>query len=294
MKDFLDTMLADKEVPRLAKNASSFNPFFHYWKSNLFERVMRLFVWECYPVQPKEIEGRLILAGHCGVADFEGELTAFFGSFFGVTKYLDEWTSYNIRCPIYSGSRTIGENIAIINNNSTRMPVLPLIHHYAILLAHAEVTLLNTLINARDAGGVPVATTEKQKMSIEQYLNDIYIGKYGVVTDIGNIGLEYAGSDRKTAQPLVDVYTVREKILKSFYADLGVRAAMEKRSNAITAEVEADTSMLLLNLADMLDSRQRGAEAVNELYGTNWSVRLAEEIDYAEDMGEESDNDTSI
>ena len=46
------------------------------------------------------------------------------------------------------------------------------------------------------------------------------------------------------------------------------------------AEVEADTSLLLLNLADMIDSRVKGCEAVNDMYGTNWSVHIAEEIDY--------------
>ena len=73
---------------------------------------------------------------------------------------------------------------------------------------------------------------------------------------------------------------IREKILKSFYSDIGVRSAFEKRSNSVEAEVEADTSLLLLNLADMIDSRERGAEAVNDMFGTNWKVHIAEEINY--------------
>ena len=59
-----------------------------------------------------------------------------------------------------------------------------------------------------------------------------------------------------------------------------MRSAFEKRSNSVEAEVEADTSLLLLNLADMIDSREKGAEAVNDMFGTNWSVHIAEEIDY--------------
>ena len=46
------------------------------------------------------------------------------------------------------------------------------------------------------------------------------------------------------------------------------------------AEVEADTSLLLLNLSDMLKAREKGAEKVNKLFGTNWTVHIAEEIDY--------------
>ena len=286
----IDTKEGQK-ISKLARESCTFNAFYEYWRDELFERIMRLFVWEntyelkdnkVIGVKPKEIEQRLLLQGHCGISVLQGEteLTAFFGNYYGVGKYLDEKPNYMVRCPIYSGSRTIGEDIVVIDNNSLRNPAYDLVHHYAILLAHTEVTLIDVMVNARDAGGVPVAMTEKQKQSIAQYQGKIFNGQYGVVTDAGNLGLQYVGSDRRTAQNIVDIHMIREKILKSFYSDIGVRSAFEKRSNSVEAEVEADTSLLLLNLADMIDSREKGAEAVNDMYGTNWSVHIAEEIDY--------------
>ena len=280
-----------KKISQLARESCTFNAFYEYWRDELFERIMRLFVWEntyymndnkVYGVKPKEIEQRLLLQGHCGISTLpnESELTAFFGNYYGVGKYLDEKPNYMIRCPIYSGSRTVGEDIVVIDNNSIRNPAYDLVHHYAIMMAHTEVTLVDITVNARDAGGVPIASTEKQKQSIKQYLGKLFNGQYDIVTDAGNLGLQYAGSDRKTHQNIVDVWQVREKILKSFYSDIGVRSAFEKRSNSVEAEVEADTSLLLLNLSDMLASRVKGAEAVNYMYGTNWSVHIAEEIDY--------------
>ena len=280
-----------KEISKLARESCTFNAFYEYWRDELFERLMRLFVWEntytlednrVVGVKPKEIEQRLLLQGHAGITIIPGEteLTAMFGNFYGVSKYMDERPNYMVRCPVYSGSRTIGEDIVVIDNNSLRNPAYDLVHHYALMLAHAEVTLIDVMVNARDAGGVPVAATEKQKQSIIQYQGKIFNGQYGVVTDIGNLGLQYIGSDRKTTQSILDVQQIREKLLKSFYSDIGVRAAFEKRSNSVEAEVEADTSLLLLNLADMIDCRERGAEAVNDMYGTNWTVHIAEEIDY--------------
>lgn len=294
-----------KLISELARESCTFNAFYDYWRDNLFERIMRLFVWEnTYTVEdnetigikPKEIEQRLLLQGHCGISILSGEteLTAFFGNYYGVGKYLDEKPYYMVRCPIYSGSRTIGKDIVVIDNNALRNPSYDLVHHYAIILAHAEVTFIDVMVNARDAGGIPIAQTEKQKRSILNYLGKLFNGQYGIVTDTGSLGIEYAGSDRRTSQNIVDIYSVREKILKSFYADIGVRAAFEKRSNSVEAEVEADTSMLLLNLADMIDSRKKGAEAVNEMYGTNWQVHIAEEIDYGPDnqvLISEEDND---
>ena len=157
---------------------------------------------------------------------------------------------------------------------------MALIHHYAIMLGHTEVTLVNLLVNARDAGGVPIAATEKQKQSIMTYLSKLFNGQYGVVTDTGSLGVTYAGADRKTQQDLIKVMETREKLIKSFYSDIGVRSAFEKRNNTVMAEVEADTSLLLLNLSDMLHCREIGAEAVNKRFGTNWKVHVAREIDY--------------
>lgn len=283
---FLECLLNSKGlegVTKFAKESCTYSFIYKYWRDVLFERVMRLFVWENTDnVKPKEIEQRLLLAGHCGITKIlnEEELTAMFGSFYGVSKYQDEWKRYNVRCPIYAGTRKIGKDIVVIDNNSLRNPTYMLVHHYATMLAHTEVTLIDLMVNARDSGGIPVAGTEKQKASIKQYQSDVFNGKYGVVTDLGLLGINYIGADRKTSQNITDVMQTREKILKSFYSDIGVRSAFEKRSNSVEAEVEADTSLLLLNLSDMIDKRKKGCEEVNKMFGTNWTVHIAEEIDY--------------
>lgn len=112
---------------------------------------------------------------------------------------------------------------------------------------------------------------------------------------MGMLGVNYAGTDRKTAQNIMDIIEVREKLIKSFYSDIGVRSAFEKRNNTVQAEVEADTSLLLLNLSDMLDCRKKACEEVNDMFGTNWSVHVAEEIDYgAENQRTMFDSNTEI
>lgn len=292
LEDFMDTK-AGMKISKLARESTTYNAFYVYWRDNLFERIMRLFVWENTDgnnidadlrVKPKEIEQRLLLKGHCGITKIptiKKGLTAMYGSFYGVTEYLDEWSNYTVRCPLYSGQRKIGTDVVVINNTSLRNPAYDLVHHYACLLAHAEVTLVNAMVNARDSGGVPVASTEKQKASIEQYQGKLYNGQYGVVSDIGAMGVAYAGADRKTQQGVMDIMEIREKLIKSFYSDIGVRSAFEKRNNTVQAEVEADTSLLLLNLSDMIACREKGAEEVNKMFGTNWKVHVAEEIDYS-------------
>ena len=59
-----------QEISRLARESCTFNAFYEYWRDELFERIMRLFVWEntyslennkVVGIKPKEIEQRLLL-----------------------------------------------------------------------------------------------------------------------------------------------------------------------------------------------------------------------------------------
>lgn len=262
--------------------ACTYDDFFHFWRDDLFSRLMRLFIYDGLgdSLPQKEIEERLYLLGHCGIAQYDGKLTAFFGSFFGPTVYQDEFTNYNVHSPIYSNTYTINDDIVVIENNSLKIPCIEHVNHYSYLLAHTEVTLIKALIEARDAGGVPIAENEKAKQSLLAYQKAMYQGKVSVVSDLAGIGVNYLGADRRTSVNIVDLWEVRKNLLKSFYSDIGVRASFDKRSNAVIDEVTADTSMLLYNISDMLEERKKGCERVNKLFGTNWSVRLSDEIDY--------------
>ena len=136
------------------------------------------------------------------------------------------------------------------------------------------------MIEARDSGGVPIAQNEKAKQSLLAYQKAMYQGKINVVSDLAGIGVEYLGADRHTSLKISEVWEVRKNLVKSFYADIGVRASFDKNSNAVVDEVTSDSSMLLYNVADMLEARKIGLEKVNKLFDKNYSVRLADEIDY--------------
>ena len=273
-------------------DACTYPAFYRFWTNELFQRLTRLYEWKnTYKVEdgkligvdPKQIESRLILRGFTVITkmrDTDNELTSFFGSMFGPTKYYNEWKKVNVHCPIYAGTRTIDEDAVIINNTSIRNPSYMYVHHYATLLAHAEVTLIDMMVDARDNGGVPIARTQKQFESIRAYQNKRFIGKYGVVTDIGGLGVDYAGSDRKTSQSILEVLEARNKLIRSFYSDIGIRAAFEKKSNVNSLEIDGNDSLLKFNISDGLKQRKLACEKINSLFDVNWEVELPEEIDY--------------
>lgn len=279
--------LKEESLDFFQKDGGTFLQAYLYWVDNLFERIMRLFVWDgAGDILPKEMESRILINGHCGIINFyDGvteELTAMFGSFYGVGKYFDEKPFYNMHCPIWAGSGRIGYDTAIIENTSLKNACLPMVKRYAYMLAHTEVSLVKALINLRDSGGVPVATSSKQKADIEDYQQKLFNGEDGVVIDFGALGVEFAGTDRHTNQSILDIMEVRQKLLKNFYSDIGIRASFDKRSNTVVNEIEADTTMLLFNITDMLEARKKSAGRVNDLFGVNWSVKVSPEISYEE------------
>ena len=57
-----------------------------------------------------------------------------------------------------------------------------------------------------------------------------------------------------------------------------MRSAFAKNNNTVNAEITSDQAFLLLNVKDMLNSRQEGCKEVNRIFGTSWSVDLAPEV----------------
>lgn len=291
-------------ISEQAADSSTFPIQYEFWKEHLFERMMRLFVWNCPPIDQKEIEQRLLLQGYCGIAVYpkdknpgsiifnRGELTAFFGSLSGVTKYIDEKTNFIAHSPKWTKTMMIGRDCALINNTAIRNPGMHLIHHYAVLLAHADVSLTMCMINHRMDSGIPVAKSEKHKESIHQLQKKTFNGQYGSLADIGDVGLEYVKVTNGSSEDITKLYEVREKLIKSFYSDIGVRSAFEKNNNTVVDEITSDQSFLLLNISDMLEQRKLGCDRVNALFGTNWSVDIAPEIKLIMEKkeGEEDEN----
>lgn len=269
-----------KYITKMGKECSTYGYGYIFWKEHLLERVQRLFVYKGLPetLPQKEIELPLYLKGYVGICDYKNELTAFNGTFNGVTKYIDEFTHFNCYCPIDTFTKKIGDDIIVIDNTSLRNPLLPLIHHYAVMLSHTDVTLVNSLINVRDSGGVPIAPNEKTKASIEQYQNKLYNGQYGIITDLGLQGVQFVGTSRGGEQSIKEIFEVREKLIKSFYQAIGIKGSFEKNNNAVSDEVTSDTSLLQINIHDMLECRKKGIEKVNNLFGTSIEVDLAPEI----------------
>lgn len=248
-----------------------------WWRNQLFKFVNKLFTWKGLPFPQKEIETNLILFGHCGLFKVEGTVTSGRVNLYGVTDYIDEFTSFTYATPLHSGSCEIGKNGVLVDNDTLRNPIFPLISRYADYLAHTEITLLNTLINAR-SNKTAIASNDKVAESVKRYLTRLYEGANEVIVDKSFVGIEFQDNDTSGVNSVKTLWDLRQNILYSFFEDLGIKKNQQKRERLITDEVEADTMLLKLNIKDMYDARVKACEDIKKVFGLDVSVEC--NVDY--------------
>lgn len=302
-----ESIIKTSNAKKLSKTASTFSANYRFWMNYLFERTMLLFKWNGLPEDPnvkgvtlqqKEIEIPLMVEGICGVyagKETKGNPMPFFADQGGdPTIFYDTYKSLMIRSPKFANSLKVGTEVAMIGNTSLNNSLYPLVNRYAIMLAHMEVSLINTLINGRDSGGVPVASTEAQRQSIMNYRDALCTGRVGVIMDPAFLGVDFKGISKNTTLSVSELIEAMENTLESFYNAIGVRTTWKKKGNMIQEEVQANDSMVLLNISDMLESRKRGAEMVNNLFGTNWTVEKVSILNYDQEGEQKNEQKTEL
>lgn len=249
----------------------------------LFEKCVRIFKWNELPenLPQREIEKYLISLGFCGfVNDKKCGFMVSNGGMTGPTQYDDVFRKFTYARPTaYGGIVTIGKDCVIIRNTSIMNSLSGLIRRTASQLAHADITLRAALVNYR-ANEVLSAEDDATAESINAYYDSLYEGKLKAIVDSGLINGVKNLSSSKSYADLLKLTDVKNEIMRSFFAEIGIRQKSDKRERLVTEEVESDSMMLLFNIHDMLEQRQNACEEINKIFGLNMSVELSEEWDY--------------
>lgn len=274
--DFCHNILKSKKL--------DFRKAFRIWEAILLERVMNIFKWDGLDFPQKEIEILLTYIGFCGVVKRNGILVAVNGGMMGVTNYPDEFTKFTWATPLMHGISTINKDIIVINNNQIRFATYKVVEYYAILLAHADLSLQASLINTRSTG-MAKARTQQQVDSINQFYNALADGKTLAILDKENMnmlmndgGIEVFANNFPSSMTIDSYYQIRTNLLKSFYADIGLNALRDKRERMVEDEVQGDINHILFNVSDMLSERKDGAERMSNLFQKKVSVDFENEI----------------
>lgn len=274
----MDNYLSKMKKPKL--NSTSLTPLYNYWFKHLLSRCSRLFKWNTNNmINQKHIELPLILNGHCAVFDFEG-LKCLGGCMGGKPKfYPDEYENYFVSSANgKSFQLEIDKNCVMIDNDNMRIGFKDMCHKYALELAHNDVTMIMCLVSYRNIIGVPIASTSKTKIEIDNYINNLFNGVIKSVQDMAFMGVEFKEVNVNKNVSISELTENRNKILEKFYNELGIKTNIEKKGNLITEELDSNNTMLAFNVNDLLDCRKDACEKINNMFGVNWSVELSPEI----------------
>lgn len=273
---------------KLTSDTNNLSECYEYWKETLFERCMRLFNWECDGVPQKEIEQRLLLQGYCVITKLNsGEIVCASGSMHEQDIYYDEFRKATYTTPYETGVREINDNCVIIDNTSIRNSLFHLIHRYSLMLAHTDISIICELVNTRSTRTFS-AKNKNVARTIKEWYNNLYNGKMSSILDDYSDALNSYDSSKNTTN-LLQLIECRTQLLKSFYTDIGIKCSYDKKERMNVEEVGMDNGLLLININDMLASRERGCELVNKMFNLNWSVSKAIEYENCFDSETESE-----
>lgn len=266
----------------------------YYWFNKLLSVCLDIFKYDNLPpnLPQKEIETCLLLQR-------DGHALIFWTPKWGVVTSWSELYDYDIyyqpTMAIYaqpvlgSGKKKIGDNCCVVYNNKLRHQVYTyttdgglrsFIGRYARALADIDATISIYTINKR-VTDFPIAKNDKVKKSLSEFFKQLRMGKNAIISDeciIEGFKTVERGGDRN-GDKLNDLLLAKDKILESFFRDLGVRFYNPKKAQVTEDEVESNTQLLVVNTSEMLESRQEGFDLVNKMFGTNIKVSLNEKFD---------------
>lgn len=261
---------------------------YNYWYFKLFNILLDLFEYDNVPegLSQRELELNLMMTGHAVVLPKrDGTLFTPLTSLYGYDEYYQPTTAVFANPVVVQAKQyKIGEECEVVYNNKLKDSLYYIkadgglntfVKRYARLLADIESTLDIYTVNAR-LTSYPVANDGNVMESLKLFFKKLTLGKRSIISD-NSIIENFRNVDinrSNTGDGVNDWLIARDKILEQFYRDLGVQMYNPKKAQVTDDEVESNTQLLLISTDDMLKERIEGYDRVNNLYGTNISVRL--------------------
>lgn len=258
-----------------------------HW-NNLFNIGLSRFTYEGLPdnMPAAFVEGVFITNGTAGTGRGEdGQLWTVPGSYYGeITGYLP--SRYRGVLMNVNIDGEAGSEIAVGWNNSTMHPDLFLMQ-YASILAEIDTSEACNVLYSRFLR-IPKVRDEKEKQAITAAINNISIGKVdAMISDNVHDARDLITGDKDEAfLDLVDVREIdklqylnqyRDNIVKRVFQIYGQKSQVSSKMAQMTDdEIHSNDSISMILTYDALRCRQKWADDVNRIFGTNISVKLSE------------------
>lgn len=252
-----------------------------YYVRYMLNRTQAMFEYEGLPdtIPHREIELMLQVNGHTAITSVDGKFYALWGSEGGEVDVYYRPTRYIVANPALnlSANYKIGEDCAVIYNDSMHLGLLPMYRRYATLLAENDISIRLATINTRPIAMIS-APDDRTKTAGDKYLADLEAGKAGVIAENGFLdGIRVQPYSTTAGRSTITQLIELQQYLKAgWFNDIGLQANYNMKRESINSnEAQLNDDALLPLVDNMLACRQRGLDTANKLYGLNMSVKLA-------------------
>lgn len=246
---------------------------------NTLAKTQAMFVYEGLPdtVPAEELERLLQTEGNAFFAEVNGDLYALQGAAGGEPDPYNRPTIYTVANPALKLNKSykIGVDGVFIKNDTNGNSLLPIIGKFAVLYVDGIISLNTASILTRITMLIS-ASDDKTKQSADEFLKKILDGDFSVIGE----NAFFKGVNMQTAATSNTQYITQLVELVQYYKanmlnELGLNANYNmKRERLNTGEVAMNVDVLLPYVDNMLHERQKALKQVNEMFGTEITVRL--------------------
>lgn len=249
--------------------------------TQLLDRCKIMFHYDNVPdgFSIDEFERMLILCGFCTVAKVksnDNKLTAIpFSYLTGVSAYDDFFPNVGFVNPLWNSQEyKNGVDCVVVKNTHSYYDFVTTLDKYATILADIDISLDMTIVNTRIPFALSVMNNA-QKESAENFYAKLRSGSYAVF-DGSDLMQKYEQFqlEHPNNSNITNLITAKMNTFRMFYKDIGVSMTKDKTQAVLSDESDTDSQHLDVSLHTLLESRRKGIDEINAMFGTEIKVSI--------------------
>lgn len=246
----------------------------------MLARTQQMFKWNNLPdtIPQRHLELFLQKNGNVCITKVNDKLYAFTGGMGGEPDPYYMPTLYTVANPSlnFNKSLKIGEECIVIPNDSLYLGLLPMFRRYATQLCENDISM-NILDIITRIQALLSAPDDRTKAAAEKYLNDIQVGKLGVIGETAFFdGIKVSPFAAHNNDQMTNLIEYHQYLKASWFNDLGLQANYNMKRESINSnEAQLNEDALLPLIDNMLLSRREACDKINAMFGTDISVELS-------------------
>lgn len=245
----------------------------------MLAKTLSMFEYQDLPetIPQRELERLLQTVGYAFITKApDGELYAFTGSLGGTEKDpYGQPTNITIANVALKFNKTLDlkKDGVLLRNDDVRIGVLPLFEKCNTLLVENDVNMVMWGINSRIQKLI-TAPDDKSKDSADLYMKKIIDGELSIVGDNAMFdGVKMQAPAASSGAGVQQMIEYQQYIKSEMFNEVGLSSNFNmKRERLISSEVDQAEDSLFPFVYNMMENRNFGIAAINEMFGLNITV----------------------